>query len=399
MIKIKGGVTTPKDFRAAGINCGIKRRKRDIGLIVSDVPAVACGMFTQNRVKAAPIIVSKEHLTKTIAQAVIINSGNANCCTGSKGLKDAYLMTELTAKALNIPKEDVLVASTGIIGKQLPMKKIEAAIPQLAQNLSREEGHHVAEAILTTDKVVKEIAFKIRIKGKDVSIGAIAKGAGMVHPNMATMLCFITTDVYITRRALKLALTEAVERSFNAISVDGDMSTNDAVIALANGSAGNDLLDKRDKDFPVFCKVVNEITEYLAKALVKDGEGATKFVRININNAKTIEGAKRIARRLATSMLFKTALYGQDPNWGRIAASVGSSGVIFNPDKLDIYLGKTKVVKGGSNYVKDKVALRRLFKHKDIDVTVDLNAGSKDYHMWTCDLSSDYVRINANYST
>ncbi len=399
MIKIKGGVTAPKDFKAAGINCGIKRRKRDIGLIVSDVPAVACGMFTQNRVKAAPILVTKEHLTKTIAQAVIINSGNANCCTGKMGLKNAYLMTELMAKALNIPKEDVLVASTGIIGKQLPMKKIEAAIPQLAESLSREEGHHVAEAILTTDRVTKEIAFKIKIKGKEVSIGAIAKGAGMVHPNMATMLCFITTDVYITRRALKLALAEAVEKSFNAISVDGDMSTNDAVIVLANGSAGNDLLDKRDKDFPVFCKAVNEITEYLAKALVKDGEGATKFVQININNAKTIEGAKRIAKKLATSMLFKTALFGQDPNWGRIAASVGSSGVILNPSRLDIYLGKTKVVKGGSNYVKDKVALRRLFKHKDIDITVDLNAGSKEYSMWTCDLSSDYVRINANYGT
>jgi glutamate N-acetyltransferase/amino-acid N-acetyltransferase len=279
------------------------------------------------------------------------------------------------------------------------MKKIEAAIPRLVKDLSRQDSYHIAEAILTTDRVTKEIAFKMRIKGKDVTVGAIAKGAGMVHPNMATMLCFITTDVYITRRALKLALTEAVERSFNAISVDGDMSTNDAVIALANGSAGNDLLDKKDKDFPVFCNAVKEATEYLAKALVKDGEGATKFVQINIKNAKTIEGAKRIAKKLSTSMLFKTALYGQDPNWGRIAASVGSSGVIFNPSKLDIYLDKIKVVKGGSNSVKDKVALRRLFKHKDIDVTVDLNTGSKDYSMWTCDLSSDYVRINANYST
>jgi glutamate N-acetyltransferase/amino-acid N-acetyltransferase len=399
MIKIKGGIAAPKDFKAAAMNCGIKRRKKDVALIASSVPAVAWGMFTQNRVKAAPILVCKEHLLKTIAQAVIVNSGNANCCTGKEGLKNAYLMTELTAESLGINKEDVLVASTGIIGRQLPMKKIKEAIPHLADNLSEDGGHGVAEAIMTTDRVTKEIAFKVKIKGKDVTIGGVAKGAGMVHPNMATMLSFITTDAYITRRALRLALINAIERSFNAISVDGDMSTNDAVIALANGSAGNSLLDKRDKDFETFSEALNEITEYLAKALIKDGEGATKFVQINIKNAKTLEGAKRIARKLATSMLFKTALFGQDPNWGRIAASVGGSGVVFNASKLDIYLGKMKVLKSGASSVKDRVALRRFFKNRDLDVTVDLNSGNKSYNMWTCDLSSDYIRINAHYST
>lgn len=399
MIKIKGGVAAPKDFKAAGLNCGIKKRKKDIALIVSSVPAVACGMFTQNRVKAAPILVTKEHLRKTLAQAIIVNSGNANCCTGKKGLNNAYLMTELTAKGLGISKEDVLVASTGIIGKQLPIDNIKAAIPDLIKDLSKDSGHDVAEAIMTTDKVTKEIAVRIKIKGKDVTIGAVAKGAGMIHPNMATMLCFITTDAYITRRAVKLSLMNSVEKSFNAISVDGDMSTNDAVIVLANGSAGNALLDKRDKDFAVFCKAIDFITEHLAKSLIKDGEGATKFVRINIENAKTLEGAKRIARRISSSILFKTALFGEDPNWGRIAASVGGSGVLFNPDKLDIYLGNVKVVKNGAGSEGDNTTLKKLFKNRELDVTIDLNSGNKKYSMWTCDLSSNYVKINSRYST
>lgn len=399
MIKIKGGVAAPKDFKVAGLNCGIKKRKKDIALIVSSVPAVACGMFTQNRVKAAPILVTKEHLQKTLAQAIIVNSGNANCCTGKKGLNNAYLMTELTAKGLGISKEDVLVASTGIIGKQLPIDNIKAAIPDLIKDLSKDNGHDVAEAIMTTDKVTKEIAVRIKIKGKDVTIGAVAKGAGMIHPNMATMLCFITTDAYITRRAVKLSLMNSVEKSFNAISVDGDMSTNDAVIVLANGSAGNALLDKRDKDFAVFCKAIDFITEHLAKSLIKDGEGATKFVQINIENAKTLEGAKRIARRMSASILFKTALFGEDPNWGRIAASVGGSGVLFNPDKLDIYLGNVKVVKNGAGSEGDDATLKKLFKNRELDVTVDLNSGNKKYSMWTCDLSSDYVKINSHYPT
>jgi glutamate N-acetyltransferase/amino-acid N-acetyltransferase len=399
MIKIKGGVTAPKDFKAAAMNCGIKKRKKDIAVIVSSVPSVACGVFTQNRVKAAPVLISREHLKKTLAQAVIVNSGNANCCTGREGLKNANAMASLTAKGLGIAKEDVLVASTGIIGKQLPIKKIEDAVPELIENLSGDSGHGVAEAIMTTDRTVKEIALKIKIKGRDVIIGAAAKGAGMIYPNMATMLCFITTDAYITRRALKLALVHAVDRSFNAISVDGDMSTNDSVIALANGSAGNALLDKRGPDFDTFSKAVEFITEYLAKAMVEDGEGATKFVEISIRNAKTVEIARKVARSIATSTLFKTALFGEDPNWGRIASSVGASGVFFNPDKLDIYLGKVRVLKGGTGCVKDASAVSRLFKNKEVDVTIDLNNGSKEYRMWTCDLSNDYIKINSEYST
>lgn len=399
MNRVKGGVTAPKDYKAAALNCGIKKRKKDLALIVSSVSAVACGMFTQNRVKAAPVLVCKEHLKGTTAQAIIVNSGNANCCTGEQGLKDAYKMTELVARRLGLEANDILVASTGVIGKELPMGNIKEGISKLMDNLNRESSRSVAEAILTTDKVPKEIAVKIKIKDKDVTIGAVAKGAGMVHPNMATMLCFITTDAYITRRALKSALADSVNRSFNAISVDGDMSTNDAVIALANGSAGNVLLDKRDKDFPVFSKALDFVTEYLAKAIVRDGEGATKFVRINVKNVKTTEGAKRIARKLSTSALFKTALFGQDPNWGRIAASVGASGVIFNPEKLDIYLGNAKVLRNGAGCMKDKAALSRLFKNRDLDVTIDLNSGTKEYGMWTCDLSSEYITINAHYST
>ena len=399
MIRIKGGITAPKDFRASALNCGIKKRRKDLVLILSTYPAVSCGMFTQNRVKAAPILVSKEHLKKTTAQAIIINSGNANCCTGEKGLKNAYLMTELAAGELGLKKEDLLVASTGVIGKQIPIDKIRKAIPALADGLKKDGGRDASEGIMTTDKFPKEAAVKIRIKKKDVIIGAIAKGAGMIHPNMATMLCFITTDAYITRRALKLSLSGAVERSFNSISVDGDTSTNDTVLAMANGSAGNKLLDKKDRDFAIFTKALGYITDYLAKSIVRDGEGATKFIQINVKNAKTKAGAKRIARNLARSPLFKTAAFGADPNWGRIAASVGSSGVIFDPQKLDIYLGSKKVVEDGAGVSEDSALLRKLFKKREIDVTVNLNSGRKDYTVWTCDLTSDYVRINAHYTT
>jgi len=399
VIKIKGGVAAPKDFKVAAINCGIKRKRKDIALIISTVPAVACGLFTQNRVKAAPILVTKEHLKKTIAQAIIVNSGNANCCTGEKGLKDAHLMAQAAAKELGFHKEDLLVASTGVIGKPLPMDKIKSAIPQLVKKLHKDSGSDVAEGIMTTDKVTKEIAVRVRIKGKDVAIGGVAKGAGMIHPNMATMLCFITTDAYITRRALKIALVNAVDKSFNAVSVDGDMSTNDCVLALANGSAGNKLLDKKDKEFAIFSDALAYITDYLAKAMIRDGEGATKFVEIIVKNTKTILDAKRIANKVATSTLFKTALFGEDPNWGRIAACAGSSGVIFDSDDLDIYIGDVRVVKNGEGSSKHNAEIKKLFKNREIDVTIDLNNGKKAYRMWTCDLSSDYVKINADYTT
>lgn len=399
MAKFKGGVTSPRDFRVSSLHCGIKRMRRDLVLLVSNLPAVSCGVFTQNRVKAAPVIVCKEHLNKMTAQALIINSGNANCCTGKAGLKNAYLMTELVARELGLYKEDVLVASTGVIGKQLPMEKIKRAIPPLVRELGVTGGRGAAEGIMTTDSFPKEAACRIKIKGKTVTIGAMAKGAGMVHPNMATMLCFITTDVYITRRALKLALSGAVERSFNSISIDGETSTNDTVLAMANGSAGNGLLDRNDKDFMKFCGALNGVTEELAKSMVRDGEGATKFIQINVKGARTDANARRIAKKLATSPLFKTAAFGGDPNWGRIAASVGSSGVLFDPDKLDIYLGRTRVVRNGAGAAADKGALRKIFNEKELNVTVDIQSGGKDYTVWTCDLTPDYVKLNAHYTT
>ncbi len=399
MTKFKGGVTSPRDFRASSLHCGIKRMRRDLVLLVSNLPAVCCGVFTQNRVKAAPIILCKEHLNKMTAQAFIVNSGNANCCTGKTGLKNAYLMAELTARELGLHKEDILVASTGVIGKQLPMEKIKRAIPSLVRELGVTGGRGAAEGIMTTDRFPKEAACRIKIKGKTVTIGAMAKGAGMVHPNMATMLCFITTDVYVTRRALKLALSNAVERSFNSISIDGETSTNDTVLVMANGSAGNSLLDRNDKDFQKFCGALNGITEKLAKSMVIDGEGATKFIQIKIKGARTDANARRIAKKLATSPLFKTAAFGGDPNWGRIAASVGSSGVLFNPDKLDIYLGRTRVVRNGAGVAADKSALKKIFKQKELNVTVDIKSGSKDHTMWTCDLTPDYVKLNAHYTT
>ncbi len=396
---IEGGITAVKGFQASAVNCGIKKIKPDLALIYSEVPAIACGMFTQNKIQAAPVKVTKEHLMKMTTQAVIVNSGNANCCTGKKGHVDALAMTEAVAKNFGLEKDDVLVASTGVIGRHLPITKIKTHIPQLIKGLSNKAGHKVAQAIMTTDKTTKEIAVEVKLKKRTIRIGAVAKGAGMIDPNMATMLCFITTDAHITRRALKIALKNAVDKSFNAISVDGDMSTNDSVIAMANGASGPELIDKNKEDFKKFSEALDFITEDLAKKIVKDGEGATKFVELLVKGAASDSGAKRTARKIANSLLFKTALFGHDPNWGRIAASAGASGAKFNSDKIDIFLGTKRVLKDGAALEVDKAATKDIFKKKDIKITVDLKTGKREYRMWTTDISIEYVKINSHYST
>ena len=302
---IEGGITAAKGFKANALNCGIKRIKPDLALIYSEVPAIACGMFTQNKIQAAPVKVTKEHLKKMTTQAIIINSGNANCCTGERGRIDALSMTEAVAKNFGFEAEDVLVASTGVIGKHLAIAKIKTHIPQLVKGLNNKAGHKVAQAIMTTDKTTKEIAVEVKLKKRTIKIGAVAKGAGMIDPNMATMLCFITTDAHITRRALKIALKNAVDKSFNAISVDGDMSTNDSVIAMANGAAGPELIDKNNEDFKKFSDAMDFITEDLAKKIVKDGEGATKFVEILIKGAASDSGARRTAKKLRIRSFLK----------------------------------------------------------------------------------------------
>lgn len=396
---IEGGVTAPRGFKANALNCGIKKTKPDLVLIYSDTPAIACGIFTQNRIQAAPVKVSKLHLKRITTQAIIVNSGNANCCTGKSGIDDAVAMTQAVAKELRLDAEDVLVASTGIIGQPLPIKKIKSSIPSLVKGLNPKGSPMAAQAIMTTDKVAKELAVEIKIGKNAVRLGGIAKGAGMINPNMATMLAFITTDAHITRRALKLAVKHAADKSFNAISVDGEMSTNDSVLVISNASTGGELIDKHKEDFVKFSQALEFLMKELAKKIVRDGEGATKFVQIDVKGAASLSGAKRIAKRIAASLLFKTAVFGEDPNWGRIAAAAGSSGVKFNPNKLDIYLGTKRVLKDGKAGETDKKAVKDLFRKKDIDVTIDLKSGNKTYRMWTTDLSFDYVKINAHYHT
>ena len=396
----KGGLNAPRGFLAGAARAGYKKKGNDLGLIYSEFPAVADGVFTQNQIAAAPVIVSKEHLRQDLmAQAIIVNSGCANCCTGQRGLKDANRTAELAAKKLGIKKEDVLVASTGLIGSFLNMSKIEKAIPALVSNLCKNKSHDFARAIMTTDTFKKEIAVKISIGGKEVSIGGVAKGAGMIHPNMATMLCFITTDIYITRRALKLALETAVDKSFNAITVDGETSTNDCVLILANGAAGNKLVDKTDRDFKVFAQALGKVAQALARMIVKDGEGATKFIEITVKNCPSYWQGLKVGRRIASSTLLKTCIYGGDPNWGRVAASLGSSGIRIKKGAYDIYLGDKQVVRNGVASGIKKGQLKNAFKGKDVSITVDLKLGRETAVAWTCDLTEKYIKLNAEYET
>ncbi|MEI8176853.1 MAG: bifunctional glutamate N-acetyltransferase/amino-acid acetyltransferase ArgJ [Candidatus Omnitrophota bacterium] len=397
---VKGGIHAAQGFLSASARAGLKTKGDDIGLIYSKTPAVSDGVFTQNQVQAAPVIISKAHLKQDLmSQAIVVNSGCANCCTGEKGLKDAHRIAELVAKALAIKKEDVLLASTGIIGQPLDMAKIEKAIPQLIKAMSDDGSLRLAKTIMTTDTVPKEYAVRVSIGGKEVSIGGIAKGAGMIHPNMATMLCFLTTDVYITRRALKRALESAVDRSFNAITIDGDMSTNDSVFVMANGAAANRLLDKNDPDYRVFTEALEHVTRELAKMLVRDGEGATKFVEIIIKNCPSYWQGVKIGKKVASSNLLKTAIYGCDPNWGRIVASLGASGVRLHGNKFDVYLGKKLVVKDGAATFVKKDHLAKAFAGKEIAITIDLKQGSDEARVWTCDLTEEYIKINAEYET
>lgn len=395
---IKGSVTAPQGFIANGIKCGIKKGKLDLALIVSKMPALAAGVFTSNEIKAAPVKVSKERIKKGKAQAIIVNSGNANCLTGKKGIKDAIDVAKYVSRSLWIAEEDVLVASTGIIGKPLPLDKIKSAIPKLVKGLSRTKERQAAEAVLTTDTHPKRIAVAINIGSRSVRIGGITKGAGMICPGLATMLCFLTTDADIELNALKCSLKSSVENSFNAITVDGDMSTNDMVLILANGLARNPKIRYQTSEHKIFNDALNYVTSYLAKEIVKDGEGATKFVEIKVNGARSSVDAKKIAKTIANSNLVKTAIAGEDPNIGRIAATAGAAGVKFNESRLDIYLNGRKIVSGGNVIYRDKIKLKDLLKKKEIAITLDLDSGRNSATVWTCDLTEEYIKINARYN-
>lgn len=403
---IKGGVTTAKGFLASGLAAGIKKSgKKDLGLLYSDVPAVAAGAFTTNRFQASPVKISKIHLKNKTHQAIIVNSGNANCANGRSGDKNAVLMADYIAKQMCLDRPEVLVASTGIIGKDLPLEKIKDRITDLFTGLSRGGADAFSNAILTTDTVKKELAIKFKLGKSTITIGGACKGVGMIYPILkterhATTLCFITTDAAITKRMLEEAMSEAAGDSFNMISVDGDMSTNDSCFILANGMAGNKRIAAKGSSYGIFLAALKSLMRELAKKLVKDGEGATKFVEIEVLGAKTESDAKTIARKITTSNLLKCCIYGEDPNWGRVAASCGAAGIDFNPDKVDIYLGGVKVLSNGSSikgYNKEKA--RQVFKEKEIAIKVDLKSGKASAKAWTCDLSKEYVEINGEYST
>ena len=406
MIIIKGGVTAAKGFLANGVRCGIKQSgRKDLALLYSEVPCAAAASFTTNRFEASPVKVSRLHIKNKTHQAVIVNSGNANCANGKDGDNKAAEMAASAGHALGLARHEVLVASTGIIGVSLPIKKIENNVAGLVDGLSKTGGRVFAETIMTTDTVRKEYAVKVKLGSSTVTIGGACKGVGMIYPAMktekhATMLAFLATDAGISKRMLEEALDEAIADSFNMISVDGDMSTNDACFILANGLAGNEKITKKGRHYLEFVLALKFLSLNLARMLAADGEGATKLLEIKVVGAHSKENARGVARKISTSNLLKCAIYGEDPNWGRVAAACGSAGVNFDPDKTDIYLGEMKALSNGAiakGYSKEKA--RSFFKTKTVKITVDLKGGKHSATAWTCDFSKEYVAINSEYST
>jgi len=395
-LTIKGGVTAPKGFLAGSIYCGVKEgnaSKEDIALIFSESPAVAAGTFTTNQVKAAPVLVSAAHVRAGRARAIIANSGNANACTGRKGMDAARRMCGATAKALGLSMREVLVCSTGRIGVQLPIAKMEGAIADLPARLGKHSAK-AAKAIMTSDSFPKETAVECEIGGKAVRIGGIAKGAGMIDPNMATMLSFITTDAVIGKGDLQKALRASVGQSFNRITVDGDMSTNDTVLALANGQAGNTRLIRGTAEFAVFQAALDRVTAGLARMIVKDGEGVSRFIDLHVTGARTEREARLAARAVANSTLVKCAWYGGDPNWGRIMDAVGYSGARIRQERIGIAYNGVPAVEGGMPSGTPASRLQAVARKKEFTITVDLGVGSGSFLIWTTDLTSKYVEFN-----
>jgi glutamate N-acetyltransferase/amino-acid N-acetyltransferase len=386
-------------FLFSGISAGIKKDgKRDLGLIYSEVPAQVAGLFTTNAVKAAPVQLNMGRIKRGLCQAVIINSGNANACTGGQGLRDARRVSALIGKRLGIHENLVFPASTGVIGSPLPMKKIEERIPELMDCLSPEGWMNTVEAIMTTDTFPKVEAAACRLKGKRVKLCGMAKGAGMIRPNLATMLSFLVTDANIKASLLQQMLEKTSEVSYNRITIDGETSTNDTVLLLANGKAGHPILDRMDRDGEVFQSMLLRVCKNLAERLVKDGEGATKFIEILIRGARNKEDAKRAAYSIAHSPLVKTAFFGEDANWGRIVCALGHSSARINPNRIDVFFDKAPIVKNGTG-IGGRMEERagQIFKKKSFKVTVDLHQGKQEFSVLTTDLSIDYVKINASY--
>lgn len=400
---IDGGVTAPKGFLASGIYCGIKQGsvKKDLALIYSEVPAKASGMFTKNKVKGAPIYICKDHLSNKKAQAIIINSGNANTCTGDDGLSKAKKMTALQAKALNLKADDVLVASTGVIGVPLNIDAIKDGIPLLTEKLSKKGNQDAASAIMTTDTFMKELAAEFYIGDTKVTLGTMAKGSGMIEPNMGTMLSFITTDISISPQLLDEALKSTVTITYNRVSVDGDTSTNDSIFILANGQANNPTITEKDENYYTFVNVLKEINTIMAKNIAKDGEGATKLLECQVIGATNEKDAVLFGKSVINSSLVKTAMFGSDANWGRILCALGYANVDFDPEKVDVSFescaGEIEVCKNGSSVGFDEDKAKKVLDQKEIIIKINLSQGECTAYVWGCDLSYEYVKINGDY--
>ena len=401
---ISGGVCAAKGFKANGVHCGIRknRQKRDLSLIFSEVPASAAAVYTKNLVKGAPLKITKEHLSNGIAQAVICNSGNANTCNAN-GEEIANETCYIVADALGIEKNDVVVASTGVIGQPLDITPIKNGMSELAGGLSADGAAFAAEGIMTTDTVKKEVAVSFTVGGKECKIGGMAKGSGMIHPNMATMLVFITSDVSISPEMLKEALTGDIGRTFNMISIDGDTSTNDMVCVLANGMAGNAKITEKGKDFDEFMRALNTVTVHLCRMIAADGEGATKLLECKVSGAADEATAKAVAKSVVCSALTKAAMFGADANWGRVLCAIGYSGADVDVNRIDVSFlsaaGKIEVCKDGAGVEFSEEKAKKILLESEIDILVNLNSGDYTATAWGCDLTYDYVKINGDYRT
>jgi glutamate N-acetyltransferase/amino-acid N-acetyltransferase len=395
-----GNVDSPKGFYATGTASGIKKNGRlDLGLIYSEVPATSAAVYTLNTFIAAPLLVTKEALAKSnnTLSAIVVNSGNANACTGDEGLNDARMMQAAAADLVGVPREQVAVASTGVIGVRLPMDKVYAGIEKLKD--TPKDASLFSQAILTTDTVEKRVSVQVDIDGKTVTIAGCAKGSGMIHPNMATMLSFVTTDAKIENDYLQQLLKTTTDETYNMITVDGDTSTNDMVVVMANGMAGNEPLSEQHIDAPRFAQAFLYVQKELAKKIARDGEGATKLIEVTVRNADSAKKARRIAKTIIGSNLVKTAVFGADANWGRIVCALGYSQTTFAPDRVDIYLGSIQVVSNGMPKAFNEEEATAYLKQEQVQIIVDLNEGCHDATAWGCDLTYDYVKINASYRT
>jgi glutamate N-acetyltransferase/amino-acid N-acetyltransferase len=392
------GVTAAEGFSAAGVACGIKASgEPDLAIVFSGRRATAAGVFTTNQVKSSAVLLDQARLASGQAQATVINSGNANTCTGEQGRRDTEEMADFTAAILGIPRELALVASTGIIGKPLPMDAVRQGITDACAALRPDGGPQAARAIMTTDTRPKEVALEMTLDGKTVRLGGMAKGAGMIRPNLATMICVITTDAAIGARELDLDLRWAADRSFNCITIDGDMSTSDTVIALANGASGAQV--RKEDDRRKFQRALDFVAARLARAIVADGEGASKVIQVHVSGMPEYEQARRIAMAIANSPLVRSAFYGCDPNWGRVLAAAGAAGVEFDPGQADLSLAGIPVVGAGAPLPFEEKQAHEALKAEEVTVHLDLHGGPQSATVWTCDLTEEYVRINAHYTT